>query len=197
MRAKNISARQFAEEIGIQPSGMSHILGGRNHPSLEFVQKVIRRYPEIDANWLLMGRGEMYFAAPSSEGVGHEAVGQAEPSASLLSAAEGVEDRSVVPLLSHQENFPEAEEWPYGGEVGADEGEADGGDEAEWTDEGEVAPMEEETRVASPSAVQHEEKRLEVRRREERDGGEEAMVQLLMVYADHTFEVLTPRGGKR
>ena len=60
LRAKNITARQFAEEIGIQPSGMSHILGGRNNPSLDFVTKVIRRYPEIDANWLLMGRGEMY-----------------------------------------------------------------------------------------------------------------------------------------
>ena len=60
LRAKNITAKQFAEEIGIQPSGMSHILSGRNNPSLEFVSKVIRRYPEIDANWLLLGKGEMY-----------------------------------------------------------------------------------------------------------------------------------------
>ena len=60
LRAKNITARQFAEEIGIQPSGMSHILSGRNNPSLEFLTKVIRRYPEIDANWLLLGRGAMY-----------------------------------------------------------------------------------------------------------------------------------------
>ena len=60
LRAKNITAKQFAEEIGIQPSGMSHILGGRNNPSLDFVSKVLRRYPEIDANWLLLGRGEMY-----------------------------------------------------------------------------------------------------------------------------------------
>lgn len=60
LRAKNITAKQFAEEIGIQPSGMSHILSGRNNPSLDFVSKVIRRYPEIDANWLLMGKGEMY-----------------------------------------------------------------------------------------------------------------------------------------
>lgn len=63
LRAKNITARQFAEEIGIQPSGMSHIMGGRNNPSLEFVSKVLRRYPEIDANWLLLGRGEMYNTA--------------------------------------------------------------------------------------------------------------------------------------
>ena len=60
LRAKNITAKQFAEEIGIQPSGMSHILSGRNNPSLDFVTKVVRRYPEIDTNWLLLGKGEMY-----------------------------------------------------------------------------------------------------------------------------------------
>ena len=63
MKAKNITARQFAEAIGIQPSGMSHIMSGRNNPSLDFVTKVIRRYPEIDANWLLLGKGEMYTSA--------------------------------------------------------------------------------------------------------------------------------------
>lgn len=60
LRAKNLTARQFADEIGVQPSGMSHILGGRNNPSLEFAVKVLRRYPEIDANWLLLGKGAMY-----------------------------------------------------------------------------------------------------------------------------------------
>ena len=60
LKAKNITARQFAEEIGVQPSGMSHILSGRNNPSLDFVMKVIRRYPEIDINWLMFGKGEMY-----------------------------------------------------------------------------------------------------------------------------------------
>ena len=65
LKAKNITARQFAEEIGIQPSGMSHIMSGRNNPSLDFVTKVIRRYPEIDANWLLLGKGEMYASEAS------------------------------------------------------------------------------------------------------------------------------------
>ena len=60
LRAKNITARQFAEEIGVQPSGMSHILSGRNRPSLDFVMKVVNRYPEIDIKWLMFGEGEMY-----------------------------------------------------------------------------------------------------------------------------------------
>lgn len=60
LKAKNLTSRQFAEEIGIQPSGMSHILSGRNRPSLDFVMKVVTRYPEIDIKWLTLGEGEMY-----------------------------------------------------------------------------------------------------------------------------------------
>ena len=64
LKAKNITARQFAEEIGIQPSGMSHIMSGRNNPSLEFVMKVVRRWPEVNINWLMLGKGEMYASVP-------------------------------------------------------------------------------------------------------------------------------------
>lgn len=60
LQAKNITAKQFAEEIGVQPSGVSHILSGRNNPSLDFVMKVVRRYPEININWLMFGNGEMW-----------------------------------------------------------------------------------------------------------------------------------------
>ena len=64
LKAKNITARQFAEEIGIQPSGMSHILSGRNNPSLDFVMKVMKRWPEVNINWLMFGKGEMYVNPP-------------------------------------------------------------------------------------------------------------------------------------
>lgn len=62
LQAMNITPKQFAEEIGIQPSGMSHILSGRNQPSRDFVTKVIRRYPEISIKWLMLGDGPMYDA---------------------------------------------------------------------------------------------------------------------------------------
>ena len=64
LKAKNVTARQFAEEIGIQPSGMSHILSGRNNPRLDFVMKVIKRWPEVNINWLMFGMGEMYASVP-------------------------------------------------------------------------------------------------------------------------------------
>jgi len=52
------SASSFAEKTGVQRSSISHILSGRNKPSLEFVLKVISTYPDIQLYWLLNGKGE-------------------------------------------------------------------------------------------------------------------------------------------
>jgi len=46
---------QFADEIGIQRSGMSHLVSGRNKPSLEFVMKVLKRFPDVRPEFLLYG----------------------------------------------------------------------------------------------------------------------------------------------
>lgn len=51
------SASSFAEKIGVQRSSISHILSGRNKPSLDFVLKVISAYSEVDLYWLLNGKG--------------------------------------------------------------------------------------------------------------------------------------------
>lgn len=69
MQAMNMSAKQFASEIGVQPSGMSHILSGRNNPSLDFVMKVAKRFPQVSIEWLLFGKGSMFAldGAPSPE----------------------------------------------------------------------------------------------------------------------------------
>lgn len=60
LRAENKSSAQFAEEIGVQPSGISHILSGRNNPSLDFVLKMLEKYQFISTEWLLFGKGTMY-----------------------------------------------------------------------------------------------------------------------------------------
>ncbi len=53
-----ISASAFADTIGVQRSSVSHVLTGRNNPSLEFVMKVVRSYPDVNLYWLLNGKGE-------------------------------------------------------------------------------------------------------------------------------------------
>jgi len=54
-----ISPSLFADELGVQRSGISHILSERNKPSLEFIQKVLLTYKEINPEWLMTGKGEM------------------------------------------------------------------------------------------------------------------------------------------
>lgn len=59
MNEKNLSATQFSEEVGIQRSALSHVLSGRNKPSLDFMLKVKNQYQEIELDWLLLGKGKM------------------------------------------------------------------------------------------------------------------------------------------
>ena len=59
LKAENKTSAQFAEEIGVQPSGISHILSGRNKPSLDFVLKMLEKYPFLSTEWLLFGKGDM------------------------------------------------------------------------------------------------------------------------------------------
>ena len=54
-----LTATRFADEIGVQRSSISHILSERNRPSYDFILKIINRYPEINSDWLLTGKGEM------------------------------------------------------------------------------------------------------------------------------------------
>jgi len=56
---EGITSTRFADEIGVQRSGVSHILSGRNNPGFEFVQKILSRYKQINAEWLMMGTGNM------------------------------------------------------------------------------------------------------------------------------------------
>ncbi len=52
-----LSASAFADKIKVQRSSISHLLAGRNKPSLEFVLKVVKTFPEVNLYWLLNGKG--------------------------------------------------------------------------------------------------------------------------------------------
>jgi len=52
-----LSASAFADKIAVQRSTISHLLSGRNKPSLEFVLKVVKSFPEVNLYWLLNGKG--------------------------------------------------------------------------------------------------------------------------------------------
>lgn len=66
LKREDLSLGTFADEIGVQRSSLSHILNGRNNPSLDFIIKTLQRFPMINSEWLLMGKGNMF---TSIEGV--------------------------------------------------------------------------------------------------------------------------------
>lgn len=51
--SKKLSPSIFADEIGVQRASISHILAGRNKPSLDIVQKIVKRFPDLGLNWIL------------------------------------------------------------------------------------------------------------------------------------------------
>lgn len=64
IRAKNMTAAEFALSLGIQPSNVSHLLAGRNNPSLEFVKKLKETFPEYNLDWIVFGKGSMTVSEP-------------------------------------------------------------------------------------------------------------------------------------
>ncbi|KFF04651.1 helix-turn-helix domain-containing protein [Flavobacterium reichenbachii] len=53
----SLNASTFADRIGVQRSSMSHLLSGRNKPSLDFVMKIMEVFPDVDLYWILNGKG--------------------------------------------------------------------------------------------------------------------------------------------
>ena len=52
---KGLSASEFSKKINIQRSSVSHILNGRNKPSLEVITKICKVFPDVKLNWLVLG----------------------------------------------------------------------------------------------------------------------------------------------
>ena len=179
LRAKNITARQFAEEIGIQPSGMSHILGGRNNPSLDFAVKVLRRYPEIDANWLLMGKGAMYgngTVEPVRDPMPQFSFGEEEP-VRVPEPVQSEERRAESEEWSAEGEAPRREiehleEKRYYSEERREEGEERILDEKTFC---ESMPKDEDVLVSPGASI------------------EDGVKKVVLIYGDNTYEVLRPR----
>lgn len=53
----SLNASSFADKIGVQRSSLSHLLSGRNKPSLDFILKILAIFPEVDLYWILNGKG--------------------------------------------------------------------------------------------------------------------------------------------
>jgi transcriptional regulator with XRE-family HTH domain len=67
IKSLNLSARQFAAEIRVQPGTISNMMAGRNNPSLDVMKRIMERYPTLNPEWLIAGRGEMWRTVPGQQ----------------------------------------------------------------------------------------------------------------------------------
>lgn len=67
MEYEHITPTQFADRIGIQRSTLSHIMKGRNAPSLDVLQKTLNVYRSVNTDWLILGVGPMYRTISDSQ----------------------------------------------------------------------------------------------------------------------------------
>lgn len=60
LAAENISQAQLADSLKVARAGISHIMAGRNKPSYDFLAALMNRYPRLNIEWLMCGKGKMY-----------------------------------------------------------------------------------------------------------------------------------------
>ena len=73
MKCYRLTPSQLADRTGIQRASVSHIISGRNKPSLEVLQKIYEAFPELDLGWLMTGKGEEPVALDFAAGDAAEA----------------------------------------------------------------------------------------------------------------------------
>tara|TARA_B100000767_G_C19572895_1_gene453945 strand:+ start:511 stop:810 length:300 start_codon:yes stop_codon:yes gene_type:complete len=59
MESEDLKPSSLADTIGVNRATISHILSGRNKPSIDFLEKLLCTYPKINTNWLISGIGFM------------------------------------------------------------------------------------------------------------------------------------------
>lgn len=65
----SLNASSFADKIGVQRSSLSHLLSGRNKPSLDFILKIMDVFPEVDLYWVLNGKGTFPKSESNNEAI--------------------------------------------------------------------------------------------------------------------------------
>jgi len=63
LHSEQISPARFADILGVQRSGISHLLSGRNKPGFDFIEKMLVKFPDLNAEWLITGKGKTYKGA--------------------------------------------------------------------------------------------------------------------------------------
>lgn len=99
LAAENINQAQFADSIGVARASVSHILAGRNKPGYDFLLNMMRRYPELNIEWLLSGSGKMYKSRLNND---KRQVSVPSGSIDLFNGLEDLYDPGLPSPVSHE-----------------------------------------------------------------------------------------------
>jgi transcriptional regulator with XRE-family HTH domain len=181
IKAKNLSAAQFADEIGVQRSSISHLMSGRNKPSLDLIQKTLQRFPEVSSEWLLFGKGEMVrelnlFDAQT------RAVGNNLSENKMQAMEMTLDNESIRDIpIAVKANIPEIKE------------------EASPKIEYKSTQNKENPRISElPQASQDTLHHVRINEEPEKESGtrsnrkEKSIDQIIVLYSDHTFVAYSP-----
>ena len=91
--AENISQSQFADSIGVARASVSHIIAGRNRPGYDFLLSMAKRYPTLNLEWLITGKGRMY-------------KGDYDAPAPLQATSESAAEESLFPVEEEEKQAP-------------------------------------------------------------------------------------------
>jgi transcriptional regulator with XRE-family HTH domain len=106
LRHYNMAPSKFADILEVPRSTISHILSERNKPSLEFIQKVMEKFPEIETEWLIKGEGQMLgkeLNLFSSQPTGHGEISRSETHKNT----DNVPENLIIPGRSKEEEIHE------------------------------------------------------------------------------------------
>lgn len=101
LAAENITQAQFADNLNVVRASVSHVLSGRNNPGFDFIKAMMAKYPRLNIEWLIFGKGKMY-KDPESPKAESQDEGQLfpiyEPESSLR-----------IPEILHEDILPVSE----------------------------------------------------------------------------------------
>ena len=95
MKNEGLKPGQFAEKVGVNPAGISHILAGRNKPGFDLLQKILRTFPEVNPDWLLLDSEEVYRKDNTSDSAPQFAAASVETRAEILPEEQASEDAKI------------------------------------------------------------------------------------------------------
>lgn len=156
MKSEGLTSSRMAELLEIQPSGISHILSGRNKPGFDLLQKILRRFPRVNPDWLLLESVQMYR-----------------------------EENFAPHTLSSERNAPSDSDDLFG-HVGMQD-----------TNSRRADAPERQTGNASPQVASSGQMQIPPEQAQSLVGSaadnRNPVVRVVLVYADQSFEALTPR----